>query len=139
MISQATPVKVSRPLITSHSLVTMATKLMEKENGWELKDSNGSCLELGVEEQCVKKAAAVITILKDQLVVWKEEEIKMLQIRSPYAFQGSNCYHHSPDHRPDSVVSFYPTTSNDLVVEGLKTGISKQVNQSRNRFEWSKN
>ena len=116
-------------------IISMVTKLMEKESGWELKESTGSCLHVGIDEQCVEKAVETVSRLKEHLVAWKAERRK----KGVAAIESGRCSRlkitsASNDPSRTSTVSFYTPESDNLVVLGLKTGHARE---GRQQFDWS--
>ena len=110
----------------------------EKDHaGWELKASDGSCLHVGVDEQCVEKAVETVSRLTDHLATWKTEKKKLNSAISKdnggRVSRLKTLSASSPSSR-DSVVSFYTPETDNLLVQGLKTG---QLRDSRKKFDWS--
>ena len=121
---------------------------------WALKETpreRGSCLQLGFDGQCVNKAVALLSALKEHLTIWRrhsqkqndrDEKKKIINInKKKNEYQQCPSISESPSQSPpptrslpSSAITFRIPTRDTLLVEGTQIC---STNETKRVFEWS--
>ena len=120
---------------------------------WALKETpreRGSCLQLGFDGQCVNKAVALLSALKEHLTTWRHHSQKQNdrdeKKRTTNINKKKNEYQQCPSisespsqspparSHPSSAITFRIPTRATLSVEGTQIC---STNETRRVFDWS--